>query len=566
MATDFERTVTSDGLTLKLYRGEGAALLAFDLSADKATDDFVGFTVEVRYPGAPSFGALRNRLHFDLPPDPDRPRSFRSTEAPFQKFRWIHVPTDVSQAGEFRYRVSARYMDASGQLSTGAEVEASISLEPETIEGFVNVGFTRGFASSQAYADRFQNETGILPPPGAPAAASLAQDMTPFEAHYSWLGFEVRRLIRQVLDEVAADPALTLDALIYECKEPDILARLEGLGPRLRAIIDDHGEQGDADSCESISADRLSAAGAQVKRLHFGRQQHNKVLVVRRNGQAVRALGGSTNFSLRGLYIQANNALLFSSPDVAAKFGELFDNCWTSPQSFRQKALARQWWVVRDEPGSRVSLSFSPKSDPAISLDPIAAAIEQADSSVLYSMVFLNQITGNVRDALDDLMQRSLFSYGVAQRTSGLSVRKPDGAVALLPFAYLAADAPEPFKTEWSGNTEGHSNMVHHKFLVTDFNGARPTVFTGSSNMAQGGEKANGDHLIRIEDRKVAIAYAVEAIKLFDHFHFRVTTQQAGAPDTLRLARPPAPGKKPWFAAYYRAGHVKERDRLLFAR
>ncbi len=152
---------------------------------------------------------------------------------------------------------------------------------------------------------------------------------------------------------------------------------------------------------------------------------------------------------------------------------------------------------MRDEQDSRVSLCFSPHTDSALSLDPVAEAIEGADSSVLYSIVFLSQLTGRVREALDELMERSLFSYGVAQRTGSLAVKKPDGSTGLLPFAYLADHAPEPFKSEWSGNTTGHSNMVHHKFLVTDFNGERPTVFTGSSNMAAGGEKANGDHLIR---------------------------------------------------------------------
>jgi phosphatidylserine/phosphatidylglycerophosphate/cardiolipin synthase-like enzyme len=148
--------------------------------------------------------------------------------------------------------------------------------------------------------------------------------MAPFPKHYDWLGFEVPRVIYQLLDDVAADPSLTLDALIYECKEQQILARLEALGGRLRAVVNDHDEQGDPDSCETISAQRLAAAGAQVKRMHFGRQQHNKVLIVRKNGAALRALAGSTNFSLRGLYIQANNALLFENDAVAAKFGELF--------------------------------------------------------------------------------------------------------------------------------------------------------------------------------------------------------------------------------------------------
>ena len=99
MPDPFERTESSGGLTFKLYRGEGTALLAFDLDAGSATDDFVGFTVEVKYPGSNRWGALRNRLHFDLPPTPTRPRTFRSTEAPFQKFRWIHVPTAGRSGG-----------------------------------------------------------------------------------------------------------------------------------------------------------------------------------------------------------------------------------------------------------------------------------------------------------------------------------------------------------------------------------------------------------------------------------------------------------------------------------
>lgn len=563
MATEFERKESAGGLTFKLYRGEGVALLAFDLDQAQATDDFVGFSIEVRYPGSTHWGALKNRLHFDYPPDLRRPRSFRSTEAPFQKFRWIHVPTEVKR-GEFRYRVTACYMNAAGELHTGAQVENAISLEPQTIDGFLNVGFTRGFASSQAYADRFNNEAGILPVPGSPSAASLDHAMAPFENNYVWLGFEARKMILDVLDQVAADPSLTLDALIYESKEPDVLRRLEALRNRVRAIVDDHGEQGEDASAETVSANRLAAAGAEVKRMHFGRQQHNKVLIVRKDGHPIRVLTGSTNFSLRGLYIQANNALVFDNQEVAAKYGELFDAYWTSPKKFRQNSLAQQWWVVRNEADSRVSLCFSPHSDSSLSLNPIARAIEEADSSVLYSIVFLDQLTGSVRRALNELMDRSLFSYGVAQRVNGLTVNKPDGSRGLLPFAYLAENAPEPFKAEWSGQTTGQSNMVHHKFLVTDFNGDRPTVYTGSSNMAEGGEKSNGDNLICIEDRKVAIVYAIEALRLFDHFHFRVTAQESEALSLLRLAKPPAAGEKPWFAQYYRIGHVKERDRKLF--
>lgn len=276
-------------------------------------------------------------------------------------------------------------------------------------------------------------------------------------------------------------------------------------------------------------------------------------------------LAGSTNFSLRGLYIQANNALLFADNATATLFGDLFNAYWKAPGSFRKHPLSKQWWTPRDLPGSRFSFCFSPHSDSALSLDPVARAIEEAESSVLYAVAFLNQLTGQVRDALDELLNRSLFSYGVAQRINGLAVRKPDGSRGLLSFAYLGDKAPEPFKSEWHGNTTGRSNMVHHKFVVTDFNGERPMVFTGSSNMAAGGEKDNGDHLICIEDRKLAIGYAIEALRMFDHFHFRLGMKEGDAKKVvLTLAKPPKAGGKPWFAPYYRTGHVKERDKKLF--
>ncbi len=56
-----------------------------------------------------------------------------------------------------------------------------------------------------------------------------------------------------------------------------------------------------------------------------------------------------------------------------------------------------------------------------------------------------------------------------------------------------------------------------------------------------------------------------EALRMFDHFHFRVKTQEGDHQGRLlTLARPPVGHAKAWFAPYYRAGHVKERDRELF--
>ena len=56
--------------------------------------------------------------------------------------------------------------------------------------------------------------------------------------------------------------------------------------------------------------------------MHFKGLQHNKVLIAKRNGAAVKVLFGSTNFSFRGLYIQANNALVFRDAGAAGLFAK----------------------------------------------------------------------------------------------------------------------------------------------------------------------------------------------------------------------------------------------------
>src|SRR5215470_12766723 len=119
-------TQTSNGLTVTAYRGEGSCLLAMDLDESLRTNDFVGFSIEVRYPGSQQFGFLKNLLSFEYGPGHQPP--FSSKDSPFQAFRWVHVPTEIPGDGQFTYRVSVATMDAQGQVSHGATALVLIDL------------------------------------------------------------------------------------------------------------------------------------------------------------------------------------------------------------------------------------------------------------------------------------------------------------------------------------------------------------------------------------------------------------------------------------------------------
>ena len=604
---DFTNAKQSSGLSVKLWRGERMCLVGMDV--DQPEPDLVGFSIEVKSPGSAGFEPLRNRLAFSY----DKPiqsavdgyRNYSSLEAPFQKFRWVHFPYEP-KGGTYAYRVTKQHMPSDGVLKAGTGITLDIPLDLIVYDGFLDIGFARNFASSQAYEDKYKGNPNVIP---ANAADGLSFQKVPGDV-YEWLGFEAYDLIMNFLKEVAGDRTLTLDFFAYDLNEPDIVALLEQTGGRLRAIIDNSDTHAAATSAESQAAKRLSAsAGANnVKRMHFKNLQHNKVLIAKKNGAPVKVLFGSTNFSFRGLYIQANNALVCYAPEAAALFERAFELAFANPTAFAKDPISTKWNLVQVPGKPLVHFCFSPHSDTGLSLNPLGAAIDQATSSVFFSIAFLYQTkSGPTREAIDRLMNKDVFSYGISDKQGGLAVKKPDGTFGIVDFNYLAGITPVPFKAEWSGGQGIHE---HHKFVVTDFSLPSAKVFTGSSNLSPSGEAGNGDNLVMIEDPRVATSYAIEALRVFDHLHFRTlmsdafaSGKQAGAKTAKakaakpsakksKAATPAAPspatatrpsktaavaaltlkkptaisGKPAWFVDFYTAGTQREHDRKLFSR
>ncbi|WP_448885598.1 hypothetical protein [Citrobacter telavivensis] len=567
---------TDNGFHFKLWRGERMVLLGFDV--DEPEPDFVGFAIKVCPPNSKDYTYLKNRIAFDYTnAKVTGDRLFDTNIAPLQKFRWIHFPWQPV-AGIYRYQATKMHMEPDGSLREGITLETSIELSPVTYDDIVDIGFTRNFASSQAYRDQFNNNADIIPGQDEDGLNFKLRDDVKNnrgETVYDWLGFEAKTLIDTFIQEVLDNPELRLDFMAYDLNLPDLVEKLEAIGPRLRAVIDDSSKKdketgileghGAKNSSESVASQRLAVAGAQVTRTRFFNLQHHKVLIQRdKQNQAVKVLCGSTNFSFRGLYIQANNVLVFHSSGVAASFGQMFDEAFTEPNAFRHSLLSQSIQTIKHANGPTINVSYSPHRATSLSLDPVVNAINQASSSVFYSIAFLNNMRESpVGVALAELLNRPVFSYGTVNTAGKLQVIKPDGTLAVADFAYLAKKAPEPFRTEWAG---GRGINIHHKFVVTDFNLTSAKVFTGSSNLAPSGEKNNGDHLIMIEDQKIATAYVIEAIRVFDHLQFRQRMQGAGDVQVLKLLKPTAiTGQPAWFTRFYIADSQAKNDRLLFS-
>jgi PLD-like domain len=581
MAVDYLARNSSNGLTLNLYRGEDMVLLAFDIDATLRKPDFVGFGIQYFIGAATQprdvFNFLtfkRVRLAAKAAGKPIDLADRASMRSPIQMFRWAHVPS-VPLDGPVTYKVSAMFANGNNPPVAKATTQATIDVHRATRGTFLNVGFTRGFASSQAYERNFPGQRNIMPPVGKP---QLTFDTTPFEGDgkpYPWLGFEARRILLDFLDECQADASVTLDVFAYDFADPEIVRRLERFGTRLRILIDDSDKHGEPKSDETAATARLqSSAGVKnVSRHHFSGLQHNKVFIAKRksgNTAVPFAVStGSTNFSLGGLYIQNNNVLLFRDNDIAKLYADVFEAAFPKATGFSGKPVATQWFEKVLPDAGTYRFCFSPhKKKSTLSMKPLADAINGAKKSVFYAIAFRGAESGLADKALDDLDPEKLLVMGVANmpgkpKSNTLMVQLPGRGPVPFGPASLTKNLPEPFKSEWTGGGGIH---MHHKFVVCDFNGDKPVVFTGSSNLAQGGEEGNGDNLIEIRDPKVVVAYAVQAVSIFDHYGFRNRMKKAEKnPPARDLDEPPAAGKPAWWAANFAAGDIKFRDRELFA-
>jgi phosphatidylserine/phosphatidylglycerophosphate/cardiolipin synthase-like enzyme len=460
--------------------------------------------------------------------------------------------------GTFTYKATAMLFEPGSEtgLTAGPSAEVEVALMPAGPTPFL-LGFTRGYVSSQAYVEEFHNA------PVEPSPATFDFNTATYQPQYHWLGFHARRLVFDFLAEVIADKTLSLDVFAYDLDEPDVIAQLGQLGSRLRVYLDDSAGHVTDKALEPKAHAWLDAQGVQIKLGHFQRFSHDKVMIQKRGDAAVKVLSGSANFSVRGLYVQSNNIFVFDDPATAALYDQAFRQSWDDPRKFASSPLAAAWHDSGGHDGlPSYSVCLSPHHDPTVSLNRVADAVTSAKSSVLFAIMEIGSGGGPLLDAVKALPKRAeLYAFGTTQRLDGsLHVEKsgdPAGGT-FIPFSYLSKHVPAPFKQEWSG---GAGQVIHHKFVVTDFNGETPLAFGGSSNLAAGGEKENGDNLVCFTDRDIATKYAIEAIKLVDHYRFRAAMQSATDDKPLQLAGRSAN----WAAPYYEDGNPKSRERTVLA-
>jgi len=597
-------------MKLVAYRGDAKTLIAFDLPTEKSRENLAGFTVRITPPGQPPY-YLHNNLRFEHPGDhaqaPTEPE-FSTINAPIHKFRWVHVPGVVHQGlkpvfGKYAYTVTPRYFDAKRSmkpLDPKLSVSAKIEVGPFGGKKF-SVGFTRGFTQSQAFVRHFGKDA-LIRPKDADLQFDTSQvsgtdaegNQYTYAQEYEWLGFTARDRIFEILQSVLKDKDLKVDVFAYDLNEPDVVRLLLQLGKakRARVILDNAALHHDAEKPKPEDEfERLfkaAAGAAHIKRGKFGRYSHDKVFIVYKGSKPVRVLTGSTNFSVTGLYVNSNHVLVFEDAAVAKAYADVFDVAWQGDVhtgAFKASHLSKDTLHFSGGGVPVTDITFSPHDDPFARtiLDGIVArvqkegAVENGRGSVLFAVMVLDGGPENpVYDALRTLHEsQDVFSFGISDSPNGVELyRVGSNKGVLVTGKPINTRLPPPFNQV--PNIGGFGHQVHHKFVVCGFNGPDPVVYCGSSNLALGGEKVNGDNLLAIRDRDVATVFAIEALALVDHFNFLDSTAKgpkASAADKSTALEQQAAVSAGWFLGtddvwvhkFFDPHDLHFKDRVLFA-
>jgi len=407
---------------------------------------------------------------------------------------------------------------------------------------------------------------------------------------YRWLGYTARQKILDLLEDVAASKTLRIDMFAYDLDEPDIVSALLSLAAKgkLRMILDNaslHHDTKDPtpeDQFETLFNQKKKGNSAIV-RGKFGRYAHDKVMIISNSKAPVKVLTGSTNFSVTGLYVNSNHVLVITDEAIAQKYSDVFNQAWTAGptlKKFQTSPLAAGPFTYKSSRTPKTEISFAPHTDDVASalMTAVAtritgeASTSKTKGSVLFAIMDLGSGDGPVRPALTALhSDQTIFSYGISDSTDGIRLYSPKRKNGVLVTGKpTRTKLPPPFNQVPSA---GRGHQIHHKFVVCGFNTPTAVVYCGSSNLATGGEAANGDNLLAIHDRDVATAFAIEALALVDHFEFLDRYSSTGnATSTPPAQKQAAAVQAGWFLSttdkwttpYFDPDDLRSVDRELF--
>src|SRR5436190_6448675 len=278
----------------------------------------------------------------------------------------------------------------------------------------------------------------------------------------------------EFLDETLSDNTLALDVFAFDLDEPVVCDKLIQLAEdgRLRVLLDNSkthvGTNAFEDKFGALFNEKAKAPSA-ILRGHFRSLAHSKVFIQKDKATNAprKVLTGSTNFSTNGFYINANHVIIFSNPDVAKLYADVFEGSFSADKmkNFKNSDFALKERSFTENSLPEMTIRFSPHTNKVATdfFQTISDRIKGVKTDVLFA-IMKDDSASSILDAIRFVREtkEDIFSYGITDTTQKITLYKPHTKRGVVVAGKGGTHVlPPPFSKE-SGIP---GIAIHHKFV-----------------------------------------------------------------------------------------------------
>jgi phosphatidylserine/phosphatidylglycerophosphate/cardiolipin synthase-like enzyme len=459
-----------------------------------------------------------------------------SNEAPIQKMYWVDYH-HLEQGQEYDYEViPMRGQPSALQLIEKESVRVTVRTE-DNLTAQPKVYFNKATIDSQVYAQKF----GQRNPASDPAILS-------------WLARGLDQAIIGFIEKAHQDTTLSLDVAAYHLDHPGVVQALANVGSRARVSL--AWKKEDDLTRNQQASETLQKAGVLVHhRTTVPQISHNKYMILKsRTAGPLAVLMGSTNFTVDGISLQSNVSMIVENEELARLYLKDFELVIAEDNQGLRDFNAEIHQVGLD---GHIEVNFSPHhSGTRVDLDRYVDLVKTAKHNVFFATFRETDVP--LLDALAKPLHPHVVVRGIVDRV----YKQGEGDLMLYHEAHDAdpevvaavpiAQEVGPYQRERP--REGYEPLVHHKFILIDYNTPDSVVITGSANYSHNSSQNNDENtLVLHRDRRVAEMYFAEFFRLYEHYRARwlVSIHQTQSEPLYYLAEDGS-----WARTYYGDGHT----------
>jgi PLD-like domain len=562
------------GLRVQVFPGTRVVVMGFNTDD---TSNLLGFAIERYNPatdekkmmqGYKIFPSTGTGIQKGSPVDSDK--------HPFQSFQW----SDYGAKPETTYQYT---ITAIGGKPKNLVVLDKVAVTATTLSEQVNENmnirhtavFNSGVAGSQAFTNKF------------PTVTSLKGTTDP--AVWDWLSRGLRERLKNFIGE-AKNNSYSLYGAFYEFHNEEILKEFKNAvddrSVDVQLVVSwknnpkKNSQTGEIEDPypREINSGALSAIGVPdpencdwiIKRTaNPSYLQHNKFLILLKNGNPLKVWTGSTNISDSGIFGQSNVGHTVNDPAIAKLFFDYWEQLKEDPERTDLKG-----WVEENNPlpdpdnlANGTYYIMSPRQDEA-AMDVYARLLEKTKDAAFVTQAFtIHKKFVEVLGRDLDQMRFVLLDKFDSRFTSDYEKVDEDYDVELAVGSYLPKGAYQRWVKEKANDLGQHVRFMHLKVILIDPVGNEPVLLTGSANFSKASTVNNDENTLIIKgDTDIADIYLGELSRLFNHHYFRHISNllNDADPNTDNKIALLGETAADWVTKYDKPGTIKYKKRHYF--